>query len=178
MTSNARAALFEAAGEDWREAKAASAKAGELEIIAINRLRDCGMKLREAADHVRPSLEWFQRNRDHLPEDMTWGGFRFCVNVSHQLSEAITDLQEARQARRSLFQAFGDEQAPKRLHEQNGHESNPWSDFVSETARLLTFADRLEEEPMTKWSREKLNAFARTTKPVVDRYNQALKLLS
>ncbi len=177
LSTAARRELLKSAGEDFTAARAAANRAAECEIEAINKLRECGIKLREAALHENPSLAFFKNVQAELPAAMTFSAMKFCVHLAHTIDEPITTLEEARTARRRLFEALGDEPASRRLEQQNVHDRNPWSEFISGASKFTSLFSELEEEPMADWSRDKLRKFVATCKPIAEKFHRAESLL-
>ena len=91
LATKANAALFKGASADWTAAKEAAAEAGKLEIVAINRIRSCGMKLKEAAGHEKPSFEFYRSASAQLPKDMSFPGMRFCFSLTRNSGQANQD---------------------------------------------------------------------------------------
>jgi hypothetical protein len=176
MAKDARTELLLLASKDWAAAKQAATEAGKLEIVAINKIRDCGLKLQEASDREHFSFTFFTRVQDQLP--MGFAEAKFAVNLARKLDKPVTTLDEARQARRVLFEALGAATAPKRIGEQSAHEEeNPWSIFINTAATFTSLFEKLDDEPMEKWKRDKLKKFVQTTKPIVEKHEAAVALL-
>lgn len=178
LTKSARAELLKTASQSWQAAEAAAKQAGQLEIEAINHLRLAGLSLLEAAGRDKAlSFEFFRYVQKDLPASMDFRGAKFCASIANHLDGPIKSLDEARSARRVLFEAFGQESAPRRLEQQTAHESNPWSEFVDRIAAGIAAFSKIEVEAMDVWDRERLSKFVSTTKPIAERYLEAVNLL-
>lgn len=178
MNLQARNALLCEVSSDWNEAKTAATQAAGLELASINKLRTAGLKLQEAAgghECLKPSF--FENVKSQLPADLTWKGAQFCASLSRQFDAPIKSLDEARAARKMLFEAFGQAEAPKRIAPQQAHEHNPFSDFVNVGASLDGLCRKLEAEPLEKWDKRRLRTFVSTLEPIVKRYQAAVELL-
>jgi hypothetical protein len=177
-TTESRAALLKSASQDWTTAQGKAKQAGKLEIEALNLLRSCGMKLQEANfGKAFANSDFLRINAAHLPADLTLNAARFCVHLCRSFPSKIESLEEARSARRVLFECFQQETPPKRLHEQAAHEDNPWNVFVSEASSFTNLFRKLETDSMTDWSKDKLALFSRETKPIAELHAKAAGLL-
>jgi len=177
LALKARTALLKGVSEDWTAAKSKAVEAGKLELQSLNLLRSAGVKLQEAANRERLSFESFRLMQPSLPKDFTWPAAQFCFQLGSQFDKPIKTLDEATAARRILFEKLGEQSTPKRIAEQTAHDSNPWSELVDKAARFTAFFDQLaEEDPMDKWSPDKLRNFISTTKPIADKHAEAIRL--
>src|SRR5579859_2498446 len=178
LTTKARAALLESAGRDWTAAQEAAKEAGALEIKALNLLRTAGLKLIEAAGHEQVTFEFLRQNRAHLPADLGFNAVKFCVHLCRNFEKEIKSLDEARAARRALFEAFTLETVSKRTEAQSARETpNPWNQFVSGASSFTALFSKLQTDAMNDWSRDKLSCFARETKPIAEAHTRAVQLL-
>lgn len=177
LQNRVRSTLISGIKRDWSDAWEAATEAGRQTIIGVNKLRACGEKLKQLSGHEQINLIFFKTIEDQLPKSLRYREARMAVLVANKLDRDVKTIQEARVAQRELFATMMDYREPRRLSEQSAHETNPWSDFVSEAARFTALFDCLDDSPMTKWSREKLKKFADVTRPVVDKYNEAVQLL-
>lgn len=177
LQNRVKTTLIAGIKRDWEAALEAATEAGRQTVVGVNKLRACGEKLKELAGHDQINLIFFHTIEEYLPKTLRYREARMAVLVANKLRADVETVQEARIAQRELFAAMLDYHEPRRITEQASHESNPWSDFVSEAARFTSLFGHLEEEPMIAWSREKLKKFADVTKPVVDKYNEAVQLL-
>jgi hypothetical protein len=178
LTTRARIALLKGASADWEAAQSTAKEAGALEIKALNLLRRAGMKLQEAAGgRDRITFEFLRQFKANLPESLTFNAVKFCVQLCRSFDGEIKTLDEARAARRALFEAFTLESTPRRTEPQRAHECNPWNDFVSSASSFTSLFKKLEVGSMAEWSRDKLSTFARETKPIAEKHAEAVKLL-
>lgn len=166
-------ALLKSAGRDWEWALAAAIKAAQLEVGALNRMRTCGLKIREASGHEQISFDWFHGQNGAIPKSMSFKAMKFCVHLSRRFENPIKTLDEAGSARQMLFEAFGCSSAPKRLEEQVAHEYSPWNDFVSASSSLVSMFKKIELDAMEDWGMEKLSTFLRETEPIVKAHERA-----
>jgi hypothetical protein len=177
LATKARTELLKGASQDWTEAKAKATEAGKLELQSLNLLRSAGVKLQEACDHENLSLESFATMRPALPKDMGFLAAKFCVSLGKEFDQPIKSLDDARAARRVLFEKLSEANAPRRLEQQCAHESNPWSELVSRGSSVIALISDMEEaEPMDKWGKDKLRSFITTYKPIADKHAEAVRL--
>lgn len=177
LTGKASAALFKGITKDWEQAKIAVKDAADLELIAINKLRACGIKLQEVSNHEQVTFGFYDSHRTRLPRDMTFKAAKLCIHLARSFETPVKSLDDARKARQMMFEAFGQSAAPHRIGEQTAHEVNPWSDFVARFASIETLFEKLDEEPMEDWGESKLRKFISTTLPIAQRHDKAAKLL-
>jgi hypothetical protein len=177
IASDARAALLEEASKDWIEARQAAAGAAKLELVSLNRLRDCGVKLREAAGKEAPSLTWFKNVQTSLPADFTFSALQFTVHLARKYDRPFDTLDEARAARRSLFDAFGTTTPARRIEAQTAWEKNPWNEFVNQASSLIASFTDLDDAPLAQWNESKLRTFIAATDPIVRKNAEARALL-
>lgn len=177
LQNRVKSTLIAGIKRDWEEALEAATEAGRQTVVGVNKLRACGEKFKELAGHDQINLIFFKTVEEQLPKTLRYREARMAVLVANKLRSDVETVQEARIAQRELFAAMLDYHEPRRLNGQASHESNHWSDFVSEAARFTALFDHLDDSPMTAWSREKLKKFADVTKPVADKYNEAVELL-
>lgn len=170
LANKAREALLESVQRDWDHAEQAADAAAKLELIAINRLRNCGLKLCEAAGREQIGFEFYRMHSDSLPKRMSFQALKFCVHLCRNFAEPIQTIDEARSARQMLFEAFGHSETPKRIAEQSAHESNPWNTFVSLSSSFTGLFGKLETDDMARWSEDKLSTFIRQTEPIAQAY--------
>lgn len=168
LANKARDALLQSVKRDWDHAAEAADQAAKLELVAINRLRNCGLKLCEAAGREQIGFEFYRLHSDSLPKRMSFQALKFCVHLCRNFSEPIQTIDEARSARQMLFEAFGHSETPKRIAEQSAHESNPWNTFVSISSSFTGLFGKLETGEMDKWGQDKLSTFIRQTDPIAE----------
>jgi hypothetical protein len=177
LAVKARTALLQSASRDWESARASVSEAARLEISALNKLRTCGLKMREAAGKEQVNFTFFRMCESSLPKTMSFQAAKFCVHLSRSLEKPIETLDEARSARQMLFEAFGHSQAPKRIEDQSSHEYNPWSDFVNVASSFTSLFTKLETDLMSDWGKDKLSTFLRETEPIVAAHERARLVL-
>jgi uncharacterized alpha/beta hydrolase family protein len=177
LQTKARKALMVSAGRDWENSKLAVEAAAKLLVKGANLARQVGIKMIEAAGHEQISFEWFHNHAEDLPKGMTFPALKKCVHIAKHFEGEIKDMNQVRQVQQSLFEAFGQADAPKRIEDQTPHESNPWSEFISGAASFTRMFDDLDTDRMDDWGRDKLTKFVETTKPIVEKHNQAVDLL-
>jgi hypothetical protein len=137
-------------------------------------LRCAGIKLQEAANRENLTFETFKRWQKSLPKDLTYTAAQFCVKIGKEFQKPFESLNDIMHARRLLFEKIGAAEPPRRLAEQTAHEANPWSELVSKFTGATVFFSELEkDEPMDKWSADKLQNFVTLTKPIVAKHVEA-----
>jgi hypothetical protein len=177
LATKARTELLKGAGKDWTEAKAKATEAGKLELQSLNLLRSAGVKLRDACDHEKLSFTSFRLMQDSLPKDLTFPAAKFCVSLGNQFDAPIKSLDDARAARRILFEKLSEE-APRRIAQQTAHDTNPWSELVNKFASVTAFfGQMMEDEPMEDWDKEKLRKFVKESEPIVAAHKAAEALM-
>lgn len=176
LTVRAKEALLKSAGADWQSAKNAVDKAAGLELSALNWMRDCGLKLREAAGREQIGFQWYHTASKSLPKSMTFPALKFCVHLSRNFEKRIETIDEARSARQMLFEAFGHSETPRRIEEQVSHETNPWNDFVSMASSFTSLFSKLECDHMDKWDSGRLKKFLTETEPIALAHEKARSL--
>lgn len=179
MAAKAKKTLFEGIAREWEAARGAADKAGKLEIEAVNRLRQVGMKLQEVTGREQVHLEFWHDLSEKLPKELTFKAAKFCVHLARNVTEPVKTLDEARRTRQLMFEAFGMADAPKRLEAQTQHDRNVWSDFVAGAASFSSLFTKLEREaPMLEWGKDKLEKFVNETTPIVEKHRMATVILS
>jgi hypothetical protein len=186
MSRRARKAACAQAGKAWQKAQSAAGNISELEIVCVNRLREAGVALNQAAGRTQllfniHGLE-FCRNEllPLLPPGMGLEQVQACVHIANSVPKPIQTREELKLAKQELqlaFQALGLIEAPRRKELQSAHARNLFSDFVSRAVGLNVLFDDLEkEEPMENWPAAKLDEFLETTVPVAAKIEKAKKL--
>jgi hypothetical protein len=186
MNRRARQLLVEEAGKLWLKARNAADNIGELEIVCLNRMREAGLKINQASGHEQlifgsDGTEFCRREiLPHLPEGMDMKVVRACVHLATNLKAPVRDREELRAAKRELqlvMESLGLAEAPRRKELQSAHARNLFSDYVSRVASLRVLFEELEvEEPMERWSPDKLDEFLEEAAPVKERITRAEKL--
>lgn len=186
MNKRARQLLVEEAGKLWLKARSAADNIGELEIVCMNRMREAGLKINQASGHEQlifgvDGTEFCRREiLPHLPPSMDLKIVRACVHLANNLKAPVQDREELRAAKRELqlvMESLGLAEAPRRKELQSAHARNLFSDYVSRVASLRVLFEELEtEEPMERWSPDKLDEFLENAQPVEERIARAKKL--
>lgn len=176
LNGQAGEALLAQAKWDWERARAAVNKAAEVELLAMNALRQMGIRLQEAAGRERIGFEWFHAKAGELPADFSFDALRFCVGLARGLAAPAAKLDECRHARQAMFEVFGQSKRPRRAKKQKAHERNPWSEFVSGASTVESQARALGLDRMASWTPEQLGKFLRTLEPLVERHQEASRL--
>jgi hypothetical protein len=175
----ARIELLESAARDWAEAKEMVSQAAELELGALRKMREAGLKLQEASGRETPKFSFYQECalpvlRQKKREDLSFEAVKFCVGLIKVFSEGIESLSEARGARQRLFEVVGAAPVPKREKAQRAHENNDLSKFVSSAASLRSSLNKLGE--LQGLEQGKLETLVREVGPVVEVYARAVEL--
>lgn len=177
LARKAETALLKGVASNWAVARQAGRDIERLTIEMANRLRAAGIQLQEAAGHEQIGFEWWHKHQDKLPQDLSFKALKVCVHLARASEQPFEKYDEVKKAQQLFFEAIGDATPPKRLTQQVAHESNPWSEFINETASLLSMFDKLEDEPLQNWGREKLEKFVETTQPIFEKHVQAAAAL-
>lgn len=186
MNKRARQLLVEEAGNLLLKAKHAAGNIGELQIFCINQMRAAGLKINQASGHEQlifnmEGTEFCRREiLPYLPEGMDLKMVRACVHVANNLKEPIKTLDELRAAKRELqlvMESVELATAPKRDQIQTAHARNLFAAYVSTTCNFRMLLDKMEtEEPMERWSPDKLDEFLENWQPLEERVARAKKL--
>lgn len=186
MEKRARKALVEKAGALWLKAKHAAANIGELEVLAINRMREAGLALNAASGHEQLifSLEGAEFCRKeilpHLPEGMDLRAVRVCVHLAANLKAPIASREELKAAKahvQLVLDALGLADASRRKELQSAHTINLFCKSTRHCSQLLDLLDELEKaEPMETWPANKLDEFLDQSAPLKERIAKAEKL--
>jgi hypothetical protein len=177
LAVKARDALLAEASKDWQQARTAAVGAAKLEVEALEHLRLAGIKLREAAHKEVPTLSWFKSVQESLPSDMSFNGMQFCLYLARKFDKPFQSIEDAKAARRSLFETFAMSTAPRRIGQQTAHERNPWNEFVSAASGLQSLFSDLDEDPLSEWCEDKLRTLTSTLEPIVKQYQEAMRVL-
>ena len=178
LDTKAHRELLKGIARDWAAASTAAKTAGQQTVIGINRMRACGEKIKLLCGHDQISLDFYTSVATLLPKEMRFEAAKRAVHISNKLADDVHTPQEALAAQRDLFTATMECAEPRRLTDQVAHESNPWSELISKANGFTVFFGQLEEdEPMEKWSDEKLRSFVTNTKPIATAYQAAEALL-
>jgi hypothetical protein len=178
LDTKAHKALLTGIGRDWKAVEEAATEAGKQTVVAVNRMRACGDKLKQLCGHDQITLEFYSTVKSQLPKSMQFTAARSAVHISNRLSADVNTVQEAMAVQRELFTALDEYREPKRLAQQTAHDVNPWSELVSKAMGFTAFFGQLmEDEPMEAWGQDKLSNFVSTTNPIVDANTAAKALL-
>lgn len=170
--------LLEGIARDWTAAESAATETGKHLIVAVNRLRACGEKLKMLAGHEQITAEWYESVRKDLPKTMRYTSARAAVHISNKVEADVKTVQDAMLIQKDLFGAMNAWREPKRVADQSSHENNPWDTLVNDAASLLSLFDGMEKaEPMDQWGKVKLQTVIETTRPFVEKHDAAEELL-
>ena len=163
--------MVERASELYVGAREKVKRAGELELEALNGLRQAGMLLQDACERDQPRPEWLRDDQGRLPGAFTGPGVQFCVYLARVYRRRpIRKLEEARAARQRMFEAMGEARA-RRVKPQRAHAENPWSKLVAHSSSFRALFRKLGK--MDEWDPAKRAAFLREVGPIVELHRQA-----
>lgn len=172
--------LYAGIASDWNGAKEKAKSCEEMGIEFVNLLYSCGIKLQDVSHHNILSFEFYERQMraGNLPKDMTWLGCKRCLSLARGMPGPAKTIQDAMRWMQMSFEAIGDCSPPRRLTEQIAHDYNPWNEFTSRIAKVTSLFSELSPEPMVRWPRHKIEKFVETTRPVVEKHEEAKRLLA
>lgn len=182
----ARKTACETAGEHWLAAQAAASAIGDLEIKCVNELREAGESINRASgrDQLLFSLEGKEFCRKELlpllPPGMGMDQVRACCHIASHVKKPIQTREELRALKQEMqmaFKSLGMIESTKRPELQSAVTRNLFSDWVNKSTGLYLVMDELEkEEPMDRWTPEKLDEFLETSLPMKERILRAERL--
>jgi hypothetical protein len=182
MTAQEESALVTEIAKDFKVVEESAHKTEQLMIVGCNAMRRIGCNVQILTGHEQISVSTFEglkkKHGKRVPKKLSFNFLKCCVHVSHKIDKDVTTAQEAMQLQKDLFIANAQYSEPKRLAEQTAHDVNPWSELISKGAAVIAFIVQMQEdEPMENWSKDKLDSFVQTYKPLVTTYHAAEALL-
>lgn len=149
-------------------------------VRGCNRIREAGRKFIEAEDlNQREFKSWHFDVDDWKKEQMRRAKIDAAKKVFRQMDKPAKKFEDCKPVIQIALIAAGDIQGPKRLEQHVAHEApNPWTEITEKVSVLESIVKDIEDkEPMNEWNVDKLEKFIRVTKPLVEKYEAAEKLL-
>lgn len=163
----------------WEIFEDAGSEVEKQTVRGVNALREVGEGLKTLARHEQITAEFFETVKWSLPKTLDYRKARCAVHIANRVEEPVKTALEAFAVQRELFAAMTDAKEPHRQIAQNGHDRNFWNELVNESASFSSLFAKLEEEkPMDRWGRDELSKFVESTKPIVDKHNTAVEMLT
>ena len=169
----------------WENAEAAKKEMDSEKIKVFNELRSVGICMNEASGRGQLTFNLngkaFVRDLllPNLPKNLSVSKIQCCCHIANVVKEPVKTIEELRIVEHEMnpifVEHFGES---KKKRELTSHEArNLFSTLVTKTTDWVQiFDDLASEEPLEKWSDEKLDEGIENGRPMDERYQRMVKI--
>ncbi len=153
-------------------------------VAGVNRMRSAGLKWEEASNKDQYDMFFF-RSIEELakPEErkyLTRNIVKAAIHTANGLKEPAKTATDAALFMQPILRAFQLSE-PSHRGKEIAHERNAWAEFTSKATMIASMFPKLETKdgkpwPMAQWDVDYLDTFIRETKPLAEKYQEAVTL--
>lgn len=162
-------------GEWMRKASKATGGIADLQVEAVNAMREAGICANVASGREQlvfnaAGMIFARKNiLEHLPDGCTMEHLRFAVHLANTIPAPIKKIEDLRPYKREIqlfLGLFGVSEKPQVKEPQQARPKTHFANVIYRVRMLERDVEGLkEEQPIEKWNDEKLAEFLKDTRP-------------